>query len=252
MKVTRFVNLFAFAALATASILVAPASAATIVLDDFNVNEGRFALAPTFSGSTSGLATTSTADRITTDSFEGEGSQQLIFLDDATAGGTSRVRFLSGGGSAAGGSGQPANTVITTSAGVDGWIGFALKTTTAGWNVQMWLEGAENNGSFQREVIADGQWHVYQWNLDDQTGGTNGWQAAGVPGIVGGDIDVQDGNYTIDSILFRHTSMPATSTILMDYVARNTEGKLVPEPAALAIAGIGLIAVCGVNRRKNA
>jgi hypothetical protein len=38
----------------------------------------------------------------------------------------------------------------------------------------------------------------------------------------------------------------------MDYVARNTEGKLVPEPAALAIAGIGLIGLCGVNRRKNA
>ena len=116
----------------------------------------------------------------------------------------------------------------------------------------MGAEGAEKIGSFLREVVADGQWHVYQWHLDAQTGGTNGWHAAGDPGIVGGDIDVQDGNYTIDSILFRHTSMPATSTILMDYVARNTEGKLVPEPAALAIAGIGLIGVCGVNRRKNA
>ena len=102
MKVTQFVRLFAIAALATAS-LGATAPAATIVLDDFNVDEGRFGLAPTFSGSTAGLAPTSTADRITTDSFEGAGAQQLVFNDDTTtAGGTSRVRFLSGGGSAAG------------------------------------------------------------------------------------------------------------------------------------------------------
>lgn len=253
MRVTRFANLFAIAALATALTFAANASAAIIVLDDFDVNEGRFALAPTFSGSTSGLATTSTADRITTDVFEGAGSEQLVFNDDTvTPGGTSRVRFLSGGGAAAGASGQPANTVITTSAGVDGWIGFALKTTTAGWNVQIWLEGPENNGSFQKTVIADGQWHVYQWNLDDQTGGSDGWQAAGIPGILGGDIDVQDGNYTIDSILFRHTAMPAASTILMDFVARDTTGKLVPEPATLALAGMGLIGLCSVARRKNA
>ena len=251
MKVTQFVHLFAIAVMATAG-FTANASAAIMVLDDFNVNEGRFALAPTFSGSTAGLATTSTADRIITDSFEGAGSQQLVFNDDTVAaGGTSRVRFLSGGGSPGGASGQPANTPIAVTAGTDGWIGFALKTTTPGWNVQMWLEGPENNGSFQKEVIADGQWHTYSWNLDDETGGVDGWQAAGVPGIVGGDIDVAIGNYTIDSILFRHTAMPATSTILMDYVAVNTDGRI-PEPATLALAGMGLIGLCSVARRKNA
>lgn len=250
MRVTRFASLFAIAALATAAI-TATAPAAIVVLDDFNVDEGRFGLAPTFSGSTTGLATTSTADRITTDSYEGAGSQQLVFNDDTVnPGGAARVRFLSGGGSPGGASGQPANTVITATAGIDGWIGFALKTTTPGWNVQIWLEGPENNGSFQKEVIADGEWHIYEWSLDDETGGPDGWQATGIPGIVGGDIDVQNGNYTIDSILFRHADMPGTSTILMDYVAWNTTGRLsIPEPATLALAGMGLIGLCAARRR---
>jgi hypothetical protein len=239
MKIVRFASLFGLVVACCST-----ASAALVVLDDFNTNEGRFGLAPTFSGSTTGLAATSTADRITTDSYEGAGSEQLVFIDDATPGGASRVRFLSGGGSAGGASGQPANTVIPVTAGTDGWLGFVLKTTTPGWNVQIWIEGPENNGSSQKTVIADGNWHLYAWNLDDETGGPDGWQATGVPGIIGGDIDVQTGNYTIDSILFRHTAMPATSTILLDFVGLN-----VPEPNSFALGALGLIGAFAARRR---
>jgi hypothetical protein len=229
--------------LAVSCALAHHASAAIVVLDDFNVNEGHFTSAANGSGSTNGInTTTSTMVRITTDSYEGAGSQELLLNDDATPGGTARLRHLSGGGTPAN------NTVIPVTAGVDGWIGFALKTTSPGWNVQMWLEGPENNGSTQKNIIADGLWHVYQWNLDDETGGADGWQAAGVPGIVAGDIDVQVGNYTIDSILFRHTATPATSTILMDFVARNTDGK-VPEPATLAMAGLAMIGGLAIRRK---
>ncbi len=50
--------------------------AASIIFDDFNVNEGHVTSVPTHSGSTSGLAASSTADRVTTDSpLEGAGHQ---------------------------------------------------------------------------------------------------------------------------------------------------------------------------------
>ena len=136
--------------LLTAAILMAAGMStanAAIIFDDFNVDEGRFGLAPTFSGSTTGINTNSTADRITTNApLEGVGHERLVLNDDATVGGASRLRFLSGGGAALVHP-QPANTPFNATAGTDGWIGFYLKTTTPGWNVQMWIEGPENNGS---------------------------------------------------------------------------------------------------------
>lgn len=242
MKVTQFVRLLAVAVLATAS-LGATAPAATIIFADFNVNEGTFNQAPNFSGSTSNVAATSTADRITSDSFEGAGSQQIV-LNHTTPASATRTRFLSGGGT-------PANNIsFTTSAGVDGWIGMALKTSTPGYTAQIWLEGASNNGSIEKAIIADGKWHVYQWNLDDTTGGANGW--GGIGGILAGVATVADGSHTIDSVLFRNASAPATGTILMDYVVRNTDGKLIPEPATVVLAGMGLMGLVAAARRKNA
>ena len=225
-------------------------SAVLVVFDDFNVDEGHFNQHPTFSGSTNGIATNSTAVRVTTDSFEGAGNEQLVFNDDTTPGGSSRVRFLSG-------SGTPSlNLSFTTSAAVDGWIGLALRTTAPGWTAQIWLEGAANNGSIPKTIASDGEWHIYEWNLDDHSGGADGWGA--VAGIAAGDADFEDGSYTIDSVLFRNTATPASSTIFMDIVARNTDGTLssvfvaVPEASSVAAMGlVGLISAGAVWLRKK-
>jgi hypothetical protein len=246
MKVTQFAKLFAIAALAIGG-FAANASAASITFANFNVDEGTFANAPGFSGSNANIAATSTANRVTTQALEGVGSQELVF--NATASGSAtRVRFLSGGGTPAN------NTSFTTSAGVDGWIGFALKTTTAGYTAQLWLEGASNNGGVEKTIVADGQWHFYEWNLDDTTGGANGWGP--ITGILAGVATVADGSHTMDSIVFRSTTGPATATIYMDFIAKSDSGSianlLVPEPATFALAGMGMIGLVAAARRKNA
>jgi hypothetical protein len=220
---------------------MARSAQAAIILDDFNVNEGHFSSSPTLSGSTVGLTTTgsTTADRDTTTSIEGSGSEKLVLVHNTSTTAT-RLRFLSGGGTPAN------NTGIVTSAGTDGWIGMYVKTSgtaDTGWTVQIWLEmnpastaTADNSGSIPKAVIADGQWHLYEWNLDDTSGGADGWGT--ISGIQAGSATVKDGTHAIDSVIFRDGTL-ANSTLYMDFLAINPNGSvadlLVPEPTSLAL-----------------
>jgi hypothetical protein len=242
-------------ALSLALMLAAPAAAqsTSIVFDDFNVDEGHFNRSPGFSGSSNGFQkltteyTTpppagtnpnpATADRDTTMAAEGAGSEKITLFDDLDPttltpnGGTARLRFLSGTGSPAN------NTSFTTGPGEDGWIGLAVKTDSPGWTVQLWMETPtattstpdEHNGGVPKEVINDNEWHIYEWNLDDFTGGPDGWGS--ISGIVNGSATVLDGVHTIDSIIFRNPSMPESAIIYMDYVVKTASGNIVlPAP----------------------
>lgn len=206
--------------LGTVLVSVAPFSliAVPTIFDDFNVNEGRFTSAPAASGSTAGITASSTADRVTTSPLEGAGCQRLVLITNGVA--TVRVRHLSGGGTIAN------NTAITTSAGPDGWIGCYIKTTNSGWNVQLWLEGASNNGGIPKNLIADGEWHLYEWDLDNTAGDADGW--GNIQNIATGSPIVSDGSHTIDSIIFRNSgAIPdQTNVIFLDFVAHNDAGSL--------------------------
>lgn len=200
------------------------AQAAPITFADFNVNQAPFTSIPaTGSGSTANVAASSTASRVTTDDpREGTGHQRLV-LDATTPGNPIRLRHLSGGGS-------PANNIpFVTSDAEDGWIGFYVKTTNTGWNVQLWIEGttagaANVNGGVPKEVIADGEWHLYEWNLDDNSGGPDGWGPIG--GVLDGSATVANISHTIDSIVFRNPEAPETSVIFLDFVAKTASGSV--------------------------
>jgi hypothetical protein len=225
---------------AVALLLTVPGALhASITFDDFNVNEGHFTSTPaTGSGSTANVAGTSTADRVTTDSpIEGSGHQKLV-LNATTAGNLMRLRHLSGGGSAAN------NTAFTTSAGVDGWIGVYIKTLDAAqdpnWTVQIWLEGASNNGSNQKTIIADGNWHLYEWNIDETgAGAVDGW--GDVQSILAGSPTVANGSHTIDSIIFRNTTGPASTTFFMDFVAKSDSDSVSNLLSAPCLATSGVL-----------
>jgi hypothetical protein len=214
-------------------------TAAPIIFDDFNTNEGHFNQAPSFSGSNLNMAATSTADRVTTGSLEGAGNESIV-LNPTTAGSSTRLRFLSG-------TGTPANnTSFTTSAGTDGFIGLYVKTTTSGWTVQIALDGPlpDLQGGVPRNVVADGQWHLFEWDLDLAAD----W---GAVASIGGNATFEQGVQTIDSIMFRNSAAPASSTIAMDFVAKSDSGSiaaLVPEPSGLAMM---LIAGGMLSRRRR-
>ncbi len=225
-------------ACATASLLVAAQAvqATPIIFDDFNVNLGHFTSnIYNASGSDANIANTSTSARVTTDSpVEGTGQQKLV-INASTPGTAMRIRHLSGGGSAG------ANIAFTTSAGVDGWIGFYLKadaTNDPNWNVQLYLEGASNNGGVPKTVICDGTWHLYEWNLDDTSGGADGW--GNVASIVTGSPTVSAGSHTVDSIVFRNATGPASSTIFLDFYAKSDSGSVSNVLATPCIATSGV------------
>lgn len=224
-------------------------TAFTNSLDPFNSNVYNA------SGSDSGLASTSTSTLTHADSADdsfgvnGFGADR-ISLDVTST--TPRLRHLANGGT------PSTATQFATSSGTDGWIGFYIKTTVAGWNAQLYIEpGVSNpatgsNGSTPKTIIADGVWHAYDWNLDDTTGGTDGWGS--VAGIVTGLAIVGDGNHTIDSIIFSNpAATPGTNaTFLLDYVALNSNGRIdapIPEPTSLALMSLTLAGA--VLRRRG-
>jgi hypothetical protein len=258
---------FALAALASASAFIATASAAPIIFADFNTDEGPFNQTPHFSGTSVGEANSpplaanqiGTIDRVTTDGpLEGAGHQKVTLSHDGSAT-NMRIRHVAGGGSPTG----TAQQVFTTSAGTDGYIGFYAKTapSNAAWTLALNLDDSANNAAgmdmgVAKAIIADNQWHLYEWNLDDN----DAWVAA--TGL-GGDGTIQDGQHSIDSIYIFTNSVGTAGQfrepLYIDFVAKSDSGSIaalvppvVPEPATLALAGMGLIGLCSVARRKNA
>jgi hypothetical protein len=218
-------------ALAAAGALAPAASAAPIIFDDFNAGEGHFNLAPNFSGTSVG---------------EGTGSQRLSLVHDGSTTAL-RIRHLSGGGAPA------SNVSFNVTPNTDGWIGYYLKTDVPGFRTTIALDNAANvaaemDGGVQKDVVADGQWHLYEWNLDEPTDWTS------VPGI-GGAAPLAEGARTIDSIFLLDGTGLATDpgkVLFLDFVALNDAGSvalIVPEPTSLGLIGIGALGLLARRRR---
>jgi hypothetical protein len=165
------------------------------VLDDFEIDEGHFGWPYNLSppSQTFGLSGATTVDRVTTDHQAlGAGSQSLNLVSDGSA--NWQLRHNSGIGSAA----QPAGNVPLAPTG---WVGFWLKTddATAG-TILIAVDDPVPTGTTAIEkgrpmqIIADNQWHLYQWNFED----ADDWDAFNAGS--NGAIDAVNGTVTIDSI----------------------------------------------------
>jgi hypothetical protein len=158
----------------------------------------------------------------------GAGSQKITLVRNQNS--TARLRHLSGGG-------NPLNNRVAIAGddhamGVRGFVGFFLKTTDADLEVGIALddglagEGTGLEQSSRLPVMADGKWHLYEWDLSD----ADQWENfSGGNGVIGGP------NAYIDSVLIYAGASTAgdTLTMYLDTVAFNPHGSL----ASLAAAG---------------
>jgi hypothetical protein len=211
------------------------------IIDNFESNDGHFTWTPTQSPTTVGALTTSFKVRTADDSSTQAYGQKIGIFDDPNNANGWYVRYVSGTGS------PSLNTAINLTAGTDGYIGFFLRVFTNSdpsqtMTTQLVLDsgaaggGANSDAGVARTILADGEWHYYEWNLDSPADWTP-WRDAAGNVILGSDgIIPTTGQVTIDSIILRGGN--ANVEFFLDGVMRNANGSLaamtpVPEPQVL-------------------
>lgn len=229
--------------------------AQTIVIDDFELDEGHFTTSPSFSGSTHGEmpivdgVDPSTADRVDTEAFQGSYSQRIFLDDDPELDEPGSVplrawqaRLLSGGGT-------PANN-LTLQNTATGYIGFFLKTTTPNLLASIMIDdGPALERARFLPISDDGEWHLYEWKLSDP----DDWEPfAGTN--PNGEINAV--TITIDSIFIsalKDPNIPDQDAVFyIDNVSMNPEGHIqIPEPASVILAGAAAATVIGFRRRRR-
>ncbi|WP_218932301.1 glycoside hydrolase family 25 protein [Adhaeretor mobilis] len=179
-----------------------------IMLADFETDEGYFNRPTNYSGSNQGIGASSSAIRVTTEAHEGIGSQE-IHIDGDPEGWF--LRHVSGIGSTS------ANPETNLALDATGYIGFWLKTDDAGISVTIAIDDPLTaDRGVEQLVIADGEWHLYEWNFED----SSQWEAwVNEEGIITGPT------VTIDSIQF---SGSGQATFYLDSVAHDPLGSLGP------------------------
>lgn len=168
------------------------------VLDNFTNGVGHFNTSPTFSGSTTGIAATSTA----THYVDGTHTHLRLNLNDNASVTTPwKIRLLSS-------EGTPASN---TSFSKNGIVKLWLKTSNAasGSTVQIYVDDSDGTeGSVALNVINDGEWHGYVFDLTS-------WNGVNVNG---GNGKIDGSTLTLDAIVLNSPNRSGTWTAYIDDV----------------------------------
>ena len=159
-------------------------SGSTTILDSFEGSEGHFATAPTLSGSTVGISTSSTALRSSQVKRNGSYSEQIKFVDSSSSSSNWKVRFLSA-------SGRPSNNINMTVSG--GNVGFWVLAGGTGMEVAVGIDDSDGTEVSDRISIPANQWTFVNWQLDNSAD-WNTW--------VGGNGSLNASQVTLDAIWF--------------------------------------------------
>ena len=171
------------------------------IFDGFESGVGRFTRAPTYSGSTVGIATTSTLVQSTGSAHGGTKTLRAILNDNTSVTTPWKVRLLSGDGT-------PANNISSAKNGI---LYFWLKTNTArpGATVRIWID--DTDGTLQSpaiSVINNGAWNKYAWNINNFNG---------TPVNTGNNV-VDAINVTLDAIILEQANTSIQWTAFIDDV----------------------------------
>jgi N-acetyl-anhydromuramyl-L-alanine amidase AmpD len=175
-------------------------TAFTGVLDDFETSEGRFNTEPAVSGSTVGIASSSSAERNSTRVKNGAWSEQIALRDNTATSANWKVRFLSG-------SGDPAQNRALQKGG--GRLGFWAYTAAPGVTVQMGVDDSDGTEISTAKSLPTNAWTYFEWKLDDQTQ----WDA-----WVNGNGIITANTVTLDAIWFNRAQNANDVFIYIDDV----------------------------------
>lgn len=226
-----------------------PVISQQVIIDNFEGSKGHFASAPNASGSSQNIAATSSTSLDTSTSHTGNSSLRVDIVNTNASPARMQLRLLSGGGTAT-------NNVINGEAiGTDGYVGYFLRALPGNDPLYAGIlidDGTSTSNGLERStllpIIADGQWHLYQWNLADAAMWEN---FASGSGAIGGP------NAFIDAIYLSSSTGTSGGTnwsgsVWIDTVAYNPDGtlnNLIPEPGTFAL--FGLFALSTLRRRDR-
>jgi hypothetical protein len=219
-----------------------------VILDDFEGSRGRFSSAPNASGSSANVAATSASAVDPNHSHTGNDSLRVDIVNTNATPARMQLRLLSGGGS------PSANTVNGEALGPQGYVGYFMRVEPgndplfASILIDDGTTGANGleRGSFL-PIVADGEWHLYQWDLGDAAMWEN---FASGNGAVGGPNAFIDAIY-LSSAAGTSGGTNWSGTVWIDTVAYNPDGtldNLIPEPS---VAGLFCFAALAIRRRKR-
>ncbi len=178
-------------------------------------DEGYFGFSPTLSGSNLGIDNATTATLTQDTAAEGDASQRLDIVTNDPEGWF--LRHVAG--SASGIANPDGNRELIA----QGYLGFWLRTFGPGLSVRIAIDDVEGTAErgVAKDIIADGDWHLYEWDLDDDAQ-WDGW--------VNGDGLIEGQTVTLDSIQFFGSD---DATVWLDAVMFDPFGSL-----AAAVAGL--------------
>ncbi len=181
--------------------LLNPGSGGTTrILDSFESNVGHFNTSPTYSGSTTGISTASTATRNCSMARVGNCSLHVRLVDNANTTASWNVRLLSGAGT-------PANNVALTRA--NGRIGFWVYSGGTGMSVAVGIDDSDGTERSIARSIPANAWTFVEWSLTDAAQ-WNAW--------VGGNGAITAATVRLDAIWFYRANTSYTVNVYVDNV----------------------------------